>query len=114
MITGATRSHLPEDFPVCRLGMARLAGIANPVKLYELHSTPPAESWLAYRDAYESALAMFEARRFAEAQETLVSMLDTRRADGNVVPVKLLLERVSECLNQPRTTFDPALYWTAH
>jgi len=114
LITGATRSHLPEDFPVCRLGMARLAGIANPVKLYELHSTPPAESWLAYRDAYESALAMFEARRFAEAQETLVSMLDTRRADGNVVPVKLLLERVSECLNQPRTTFDPALYWTAH
>jgi len=114
LITGATRSHLPADFPVCRLGMARLAGIASPVDLYELHSAPPAESWLTYREAYENALAMFEARRFVEAREALVSLLEARRADDNVVPVKLLLERVSECLNHPRTTFDPALYSPAH
>jgi adenylate cyclase len=113
LITAATRSHLPADLAVCRLGMARLAGIAGPVDLYELHPTPPAESWLIYREAYESALAMFEARRFVEAQQALVSLLETRRADDNVVPVKLLLERVSECLNQPRTTFDPALYSAA-
>ena len=46
--------------------------------------------------------------------EALVSMLETRQADDNVVPVKLLLERVSECLNHPRATFDPALYSAAH
>jgi adenylate cyclase len=114
LITSETRSRLPADFSVCRLGPAHLPGIAIAVELFELHSTPPSPAWLQYRHAYEKALAMYETGRLAEAQTALISMLETSRTDTNDVPTKMLLERVTERLKDPPATFDGALYRTAH
>ena len=112
LVTEATRRRLPADLPSRRLGRVRLSGIASPIELYELHVAAPADGWLAYRDAYESALAMFEAGRLPEAHQALRSLLEACRTGDDDIPVRLLLERVSDYLNNPPATFDPALDWT--
>jgi adenylate cyclase len=113
VVTAETRNRLRPDFPGRRLGRVHLAGMANPVEVHELG---PADSsgWRAYGDVYEKALAMYEAGQLDEAHKTLLSLLETRRTADSDTPLKLLTERVRECLKNPRAAFDPALYRTSH
>jgi len=114
LVTSATRSRLPAEVPARRLGRAHLTGIASPVELHELRATETAEGWPADRDAYETALTMFEAGRFPEAHQVLSLLLETRRTRDGDIPMKLLFERVSNYLNNPPPAFDPAFDWGAN
>ena len=114
VITAETRNRLRPDFPARRLGRVHLAGMANPVEVHELPPAADSADWPAYRDIYERALAMYEAGQLDEAHQTLLSLRQTWRTDDSDTPLKLLTERVRECLNNPPAPFDPALYRTSH
>ena len=114
VITAETRTQLQSDFPSRRLGKVHLAGMVNPVEVHELLPTMESAGWSAYRDVYERALGMYEAGQLDDAHQTLMSLLATWQTDDSDTPLKLLTERVRECLKNPPARFDPALYRTSH
>src|SRR5262249_3914585 len=61
LITGNTHAQLGGQFATRRLCRVRVLGLRDPIDLYELNAESPTEEWLQRRDAYEKALAMFEA-----------------------------------------------------
>jgi adenylate cyclase len=114
VITAETRSQLRSDFPSRRLGKVNLAGMVNPVEVHELSQATDSAGWPAYRDVYERALGMYEAGQLHDAHQTLMSLLATWQTDDSDTPLKLLTERVRDCLKNPPARFDPALYRTSH
>jgi len=114
VITAETRTRLQSDFPSRRLGKVHLAGMVNPVEVHELLPAMESAGWSAYRDVYERALGMYEAGQLDDAHQTLMSLLATWQTDDSDTPLKLLTERVRECLKNPPVRFDPALYRTSH
>jgi adenylate cyclase len=110
LITGATRDRLGGAVATRRLCRVRVVGIAGAVDLYELADPEPeAESrWRAQREAYEAGLALYEAGRWADACQTLNSLLagPEGRAD---LPTLSLLGRTLECLRTPPREFDPVV-----
>jgi adenylate cyclase len=104
LVTGTTRERLGEDFAARRVGRARLAGIDGPVELYEL-SADSGPEWQARRDAYERALALYEAGDWSGVCRALHPLL----AEGGVrdVPGLNLIGRSVEALRNPPERFDP-------
>ena len=107
LITSSTRGMLPDAMQTRRLGNVRLAGITEPEVLYELHGELAAPEWLARRDAYEAALAQFEAQQWLQAFHRLLPIVgtsdDPSRCDG---PTVALMRRTWECLEAPPQPFD--------
>ncbi|MBI2570431.1 MAG: adenylate/guanylate cyclase domain-containing protein [Candidatus Schekmanbacteria bacterium] len=106
-ITAATRSRLGEDYATRRLGRFRLAGVGEPVELFELHDQMPAvPHWEAERQAFEEALQHYEEGRWADACKALLPML-TREDGAHDAPSLRLLGRATECLQSQPSPFDP-------
>jgi len=104
LITKATRDRLGAEFPVRRLGQARVVNIADPIELYELCS-PGQPGACELGSAYDEAMAAFEAREFREAARILGRIINVHGDDG---PSFALLARAIACIVEPPLTFDPA------
>jgi adenylate cyclase len=107
IISGAARGRLPARYATRRLGSLRVQGFADAVEVYELYPGAPSTSWLAMRDAYEKALAHFEAREWSEACGLLAGILS--QGPEYDIPSLQLLSRAVECLRSRPEPFDPAL-----
>ena len=106
LLTGSTRAELDETFATRRIGRARLAGVAQPIPLFELSAEALDAGWRERRDAFERALDHFEAARWAEACQDLYPLL--RAEEGRYdVPSLQLLARAVDCLKSPPKNFDP-------
>jgi adenylate cyclase len=103
LVTGATREKLGDGFMTRRLTRARVVNIAEPVELVELAADPP-PGWIELRDAYEAALADFEAGRLLDATRRLGPLLAAHPDDG---PALLLLTRAVQALQPNAPPFDP-------
>lgn len=78
--------------------------------LFELHGNADATpaDWLARRDAFETALSLFESARFAEACRAIYPLLPAQ--DGHYdVPSLTLASRALDCLKAPPEKFDPTV-----
>jgi adenylate cyclase len=109
LITGSTRAELGDGFETRRICRAKMAGMDEPVDLYELQSDSVAGEWKTHRDAYEWALELYETRKWGEACAALVELLadDKSKVDG---PTVALVSRNAECLKSQPSQFEPV--WT--
>lgn len=107
LLTEAVREGLPDTFAVRRLGRARLAGASGPVALFELHGVHAPPEWLSWRDAYEYALTLFEARRWAEACQALSPLTEHTATDD--VPALKLMRQALKCREAAADQVDPVL-----
>jgi adenylate cyclase len=109
LITGSTRAQLDDSFMTRRLCKVRVFGIAGAVDLYELRSAESASAeWLALKDGYEHALALFEAGNFTGALRALYTLL-AKQEDHLDVPSLNLIGRSVEFLRAPPEHFDGIL-----
>jgi adenylate cyclase len=108
LITAGTHARLSGPFVTRRLCQARVVGIATPVDLYELHGETAPPEWLARRDAYQEALALYEQGRLPEACRALFPLLEG--ADGgHDAPALILAARAIEGLRSGARPFDPVV-----
>jgi adenylate cyclase len=107
LISGTTHALLGGSFAARRLCRARVVGIDTPVELYELHGQTATAEWLAARDAYEAALALFEAGRLSEACRALFPLLQ----DGDGRHDRPALTLAARAIDGLRTAapFDPVI-----
>jgi adenylate cyclase len=104
LITKATRNCLGQEFPVRRLGRARVVNMTDPIELFEL--SPPGQPDAGEICAtYEEALLAFEAGDFSRSALTLRRLLDAHTDDG---PANALLARATSCMVLEPETFDSA------
>jgi adenylate cyclase len=109
LVSESTWKELAGSFATRRLCRVRVAGIATPLDVFELHSAAPDDpQWKQQREGYEAALAQFESRRWAEACRTLYALVETQ-ADRYDIPSLTLIGRAVECLKSPPATFEPVL-----
>jgi adenylate cyclase len=106
LFTGSTFERLGESFATRRLCQARVMGIAGGVDLHELNAGIASPDWLARRESYERALALYEAGRWSEACQALYPLLNTDSGSYDL-PGLTLLSRAVECLKAPPLVFDP-------
>ncbi|HZN36124.1 MAG TPA: adenylate/guanylate cyclase domain-containing protein [Pirellulaceae bacterium] len=66
LMTGATRASLRQPVPLRRVCRGRLTGMSDPVDLFELGVFSDHPTWLAQRDKYEAALALYERQNPSE------------------------------------------------
>src|SRR5262249_5425781 len=105
LITGSTRALIGDRFATRRLCRVRVVGVSGTIDLYELQGEAPSPEWLARRDAYESALTLFETGEWAAACRTIYPLLLGQ--EGNYdVPSLDLVTRSIECLKNPPKGFD--------
>jgi adenylate cyclase len=110
LITGSTRAQLGNVLMTRRLCQVRVVGIAGAVELYELQGETASPDWLTRRDRYENALALFEARQWAKACQTLLPLLElTEHQTHYDNPTLKLMRRAWECLESLPDPFDPVL-----
>lgn len=110
LITGATRAGLPETYAIRRLGKVRLAGMAEPVDLFELHGDQASPAWLAQRDLYEQALGFYETRQWSKACQTLMQLPElAQQKDHYDSPTLKLMKRAWGCLESPPEGFDAVI-----
>jgi adenylate cyclase len=104
LITNTTRDRLGSDFPVRRLGKARVVNIADPVELFELWS-PDQPGIKELGPAYDEALVEFEAGEFGAAARILGRLVSEPPPDG---PSIALLARAMAYIVEAPENFDPA------
>ncbi len=113
LIAEPTRQQLSPEFCVRRLGQVRLPGVKEPVVLHELRGATADAAWLAQRDAYERALALYEARQWPQACGALMPLVSAAAGHEQFdVPTLKLMRRAWECLEQPPEEFDPIIETT--
>jgi adenylate cyclase len=109
LITGSTRDKLPAEFASRRLCTARVAGIKGTVMLHELRGLDSPPDWLRQRDVYEAALADFEAGRWCNACQALVTLTGLDEAENRFdIPTVKLLRKAWESLEK-REVLDPVV-----
>jgi adenylate cyclase len=114
LITGSTRAQIGDAFPVRRLCQVRVVGIQEPVDLYELHGTTASPEWLAFRDSYEAALALYESQQWLKTCQTLLPLLERTAPSESFDHTTLkLMKRSWSCLETPPEHFDPVLDLTS-
>ncbi|HEY4308044.1 MAG TPA: adenylate/guanylate cyclase domain-containing protein [Pirellulales bacterium] len=109
LVSESTWRKLGGAFATRRLCRVRVVGIASPLDVFELHSAAAEDpTWLAQRDAYESALQQFETGHWAEACRMLYPLVadQPNRFD---VPSLTLIGRAVECLKSRPAKFEPVL-----
>jgi adenylate cyclase len=112
LITETTHEKLAGSFLARRLAKVRVVGIDTPVVLYELHGETALPGWIAFRDAYEAALALFEQGRLSEACRALFPMLDDSQG-RNDQPSLILASRALDGLKSRGREFDPVIAFQA-
>jgi len=105
VVTAGTRALLPKSFAVRRLCRARLAGMNEPVDLFEMRSDMPQPEFAARAVTYERGLAEYESARFQEAFDVLHPLL---AGDGAAkdLPSLRLAERAMHGIDAPPERFD--------
>lgn len=112
LITESTRRSLPPEMAVRRLGKVYVAGISEPVMIYELAGASPSADWLKQKDVYEKALEAYEKGEWARACQTLTQILelsDPHTQKKFDTPTLKLMRQAWGCLEQPPDPFDPIL-----
>jgi adenylate cyclase len=110
LITPSIQHSLPAEYHTRRLGKVQLPGVKEPVMLFELHGQNPPVGWLALREAYEQALALYEAKQWTEACQVLLPTLSRQDQLGRQdVPSLKLMRRAWECFESPPEAFDGIL-----
>ncbi|OAI54115.1 hypothetical protein AYO44_15450, partial [Planctomycetaceae bacterium SCGC AG-212-F19] len=110
LMTGAVQNGLPDSMATRRLCQARLLPGTEPVALYELYGVTASPEWLAFRDAYESALMQYEFGQWSRATKTLVALIQQGEDQERIDPPTLQLMRLaSACLETEPTPFDPVV-----
>ena len=110
MLAERTREQLPTNFQARRLGRVRLPGIKEPIVLHELHGEQAEPSWLAQREAYERALALYEAGHWSQACQALMPLLSSAEEQGPYdTPTLKLMRRAWECLESRPEPFEPII-----
>jgi adenylate cyclase len=106
LITGSTRVLLRDRFATRRLCKVRAVGLTTAVELCELYAEEASPEWLAHREAYESALALYEAGQWAACCKALYPLLAGQEGHYDI-PSLSLARRALECLTAPPRVFDP-------
>lgn len=106
LLSEAVREGLPDSFAIRRLCRTRLTGSTAPVTLFEMHGVNPSAEWLAWRDSYENALALFEAGRWPDACQALRPL--TEHASGDDIPALKLMRQALK-FRETAATPDPIL-----
>jgi adenylate cyclase len=114
LVTGSTWAQLDNSFVTRRLCQVRVLGIQGVVDLYELRGESASPEWLASRDAYEAALALYESRQWLKTCQTLLPLLEQTQERGEHDNATLkLMKRSWACLEAPGEPFDPVLDLTS-
>lgn len=110
LITGPTRAQLPPEFHARRLGQVALPGVTEPVMLHELHGEQASPEWLAARDTYEKALALYEVGQWSRACQTLMPLVVAAECQGCYdTPTLKLMRRAWLCLETRPDPFQPVI-----
>jgi adenylate cyclase len=110
LVSETTHERLPKPLATRRVGRVRLAGIAEPVTIYELQGEAVSAEWLARRDAYEAALTLYESGQWTKACQALTALMEPGKSAAEYDPPTLrLARRAFECLESPPPCFDPVL-----
>jgi adenylate cyclase len=107
LITGTTREGLSDDFVTRRICQVRVVGIEGAVDLYECQQGPADEAWTALREAYESALALYEGASFDEAAAAVAALRQTPAGEADR-PAAILAEQIKSASRERSPTFDPS------
>ncbi len=111
LITQSTAEKVRDTFAVRRLGKHRMVGVSEAIDLYELYVENPTPEWLARRDVYEKALALFESGKWAEACQILYPLVGGADGQHDILCLDLLT-RALACLKNPPERFDPTVDFT--
>ncbi len=108
LVTNSTRALLSESFASRRVCRARLAGMQEPIDLFEIRASDGSGDWPDRARIFEAALAELEEGRFQEAWDTLFPLLagDEGRRDGASMN---LAARIMKHRSAPSEQFDPVL-----
>lgn len=110
LMTGAVQSNLPDTLATRRLCQARLLPGGDAVALYELQGVSASPEWLAYRDAYESALMQYEFGQWGRACTTLLPLMEQTDRQGRYdAPTLQLMKLSCQCLETEPVPFDPVV-----
>jgi adenylate cyclase len=109
LLTESTYRKLDDSFATRRLCKASLPGIAEPVHLYELSAEENSGEWQARRSAFETALAHFTEKRWADACLAIYPLISDSRGQYDVASLHLL-SRAVECMKSNPEPFDPIVY----
>jgi adenylate cyclase len=106
LLTGATRARIGDAFALRRLYRVRMTDSDSSLDLYELHAGDATPEWLAWRDAYEAALGLFEQGQWQAACQRLAPLLQSQ-GDRQDIPSVNLLNRSTECIQKRLTEPSP-------
>lgn len=106
LMTGSTHALVRDQVPTRRLCRARLVGMGGDVELYELCAEPPTPQARERHEAYERALALYEAGKWAETCRAVYPLL-AGKEDNYDVSCLNLVARALDCLRSPPAEFDP-------
>ena len=95
-----------------RLCRVRAVGMNTPVDLHELYAGTASAEWQAQRDAYETALALFEAGQWPACCRAIYPLLSMQEGHYDISCLNLLTRSI-ECLRIPPKSFDPVIEFTA-
>jgi adenylate cyclase len=112
LVTGSTCKLAGSQFPMRRLCRVRAVGMTTPVDLHELYTQPSTPEWVLQRDAYEKALALYEAGQWPACCRAIYPLLEMREGNHDISSLNLLT-RAIECLKAPPRSFDPVIDFTA-
>ena len=81
LISEAVRERISDEFAVRKLCRVRVKGIDGDVRLFELVGACADETRLQLCERFEAALALYEDRKWSEAQATLAPLLVSEPPD---------------------------------
>jgi adenylate cyclase len=109
LVTGSTRARLGDAFATRRLGQVRVVGIQAAVDLYELRGRAASPEWLAFRDDYEKALALYEDRQCLKTCQVLLPLMAAGQIAQDDQPTAKLVQRALVGHVSPSDPFDPVM-----
>ncbi len=112
LVTGSTFRLAGAQFPMRRLCRVRVVGMNTPVDLHELCTQATTADWQVQRDAYETALALFEAGQWPACCRAIYPLLSMQEGNYDISCLNLLT-RAIECLKLPPKAFDPVIDFTS-
>jgi adenylate cyclase len=112
LITGSTRALLGDRFATRRICKVRVVGISGAVDLYELHAEHATPDWQKKRDAYEQALALYEAGQWSACCRATYGILAGQENNYDIPSLNLVMKAV-ECIKSPPKQFDPIVDLTS-
>ena len=109
LITETTHEKLGGALATRRLCNVQVVGIDTPVVLHELYGETAPHDWIAVRDAYEAALALFESGNLSGACRALFPLLDLNPERGQDRPSLILASRAIDGLKSTKREFEPVI-----